>query len=227
MPVRPSPARGAARPAPRGPVVRRILIHLERQSAPSDFRVYGKRVVPFYNYLQAAFVLFEDGRLPAESVLRVAVELVVQHRFDGDGLARSYAELGRRGHLRGIRIDELSESIETWAKPRNIAALSELVAMVEKLPEHAPKAAEAYRNEALAEPPDAPRPDAPNAVVGRSPLAWAAALDEFHYQPLDLSALEGALAMDEGVLHADVYLAGPLGLVEGLAQALTGASYRG
>lgn len=135
-------------------VVERVLIHLEGQSPPEDFRVYGPHVVPFYNYLQAAFVLFEDGRLPAESVLRVAVELVVQHRFDGDGLARSYAELGRRGHLRGIRIDELSESIETWAKPRNIAALSELEAMVEKLPEHAPKAAEAFRNEALAEPPD-------------------------------------------------------------------------
>ena len=52
--------------------------------------------------------------------------------------------------------------------------------------------------------------------------AWAAALDEFHYRPLDLAALEGALSTDEGVMHADVFLAGPLGLVEGVAQALSG-----
>lgn len=135
-------------------VVERVLIHLEGQSPPDDFRVYGRRVVPFYNYLQAAFVVFEDGRVPAESVLRVAVELAVQHRFDGDGLARSYAELGRRGHLRGVRVNELAESIETWARPRNVAALSEIEDMVKKLPELAAKAGEAYRGDESTEPPD-------------------------------------------------------------------------
>ncbi len=135
-------------------VVERVLIHLEGQSPPEDFRVYGSRVVPFYNYLQAAFVVFEDRRVPAESVLRVAVELVVQHRFDGDALARSYGELGRRGHLRGERIAELAESIETWARPRNVAALAELEVMVKKLPELAPKARDAYRGEEVTDPPD-------------------------------------------------------------------------
>src|SRR5690606_34862427 len=51
-----------------GEVVERVLIHLERQSSPLDFEAYGARVVPFYNYLQAAIVLAEDGRLPARSV---------------------------------------------------------------------------------------------------------------------------------------------------------------
>ncbi len=135
-------------------VVERVLIHLEGQSPPDDFQVYGYRVVPFYNYLQAAFVVFEDKRVPAESVLRVAVELVVQHRFDGDGLARSYAELGRRGHLRGERIQELAEAIETWARPRNVAALAELETMVKKLPELGPRARDAYRGDFPTEPPD-------------------------------------------------------------------------
>ena len=139
---------------PKRDVVERVLIHLEGQSPPEDFGVYGVRVVPFYNYLQAAFVVFEDGRVPAESVLRVAVELVVQHRFDGDSLARSYAELGRRGHLRGTRVSELAESIETWARPRNVAALAELEAMVKRLPDHAPRAAEAYRGNETTPPPD-------------------------------------------------------------------------
>ena len=53
----------------KGDVVERVLIHLDRQSSPSDFAAYGTKVVPFYNYLQAAFVLFEDRRLPAEGVL--------------------------------------------------------------------------------------------------------------------------------------------------------------
>ena len=98
----------SARMIDRGDVVERILIHLERQTPPDEFRSYGGRAVPFYNYLQAALVVYEDERLPAEAVLRVAVEMVVEHRFDGDALARSYLDLARRGHLRGARIDELA-----------------------------------------------------------------------------------------------------------------------
>ena len=82
-----------ARHIDQGPAVERILIHLERQSPPDEFRIYGARAVPFYNYLQAAFVVHEDGRVPAEAVLRVGIELIVQHRFDGDALARSYLDL--------------------------------------------------------------------------------------------------------------------------------------
>jgi hypothetical protein len=90
-----------ARLVERGNAVERILIHLDRQSPPSDFAPYGQRLVPFYNYLQAAFVLEEDGRLPAAAVIRVAVDLVLDHRFDGEALGRSYLDLWRRGHLRG------------------------------------------------------------------------------------------------------------------------------
>jgi len=138
---------------PKREVVERVLIHLEGQSPPGDFDLYGRRVVPFYNYLQAALVVFEDGRVPAESVLRVAVELVVQHRFDGEGLAKSYAELARRGHLRGVRVGELAAAVDAWARPRGVAALPELEAMVAELPDHAKAAAGQYRgDEALTTP---------------------------------------------------------------------------
>ena len=80
-------ARSSSRPGTAA--VERILIHLEQQTPPGDFAIYGTRVVPFYNYLQAAFVVHEDGRLSAQGVLRVATELVTQHRFDGDALVRS------------------------------------------------------------------------------------------------------------------------------------------
>ncbi len=82
-------------------VVRRILIHLDRQTRPSRFSPLGRRVVPFYNYLQAACVLVEEELLPAESVIRVAEEFVRAHRFDGLALSRSYLELARRGFARG------------------------------------------------------------------------------------------------------------------------------
>lgn len=94
-----------------GPVVHRILIHLDRQSPPSHFEAYGPRVVPFFNYLQAALVLLEDGRLPAVSVLDVARVLSERHRFEAEALARGYLDLLRRGHAHGTAPALLSEAI--------------------------------------------------------------------------------------------------------------------
>lgn len=78
----------------------RILIHLDRQSPPSQFQRYAPRLVPFYNYQQAAYVLLEDGSLDGEGALRVAQNMMLYHQFDADMLARSYTELARRGHVR-------------------------------------------------------------------------------------------------------------------------------
>ena len=122
-------------------VVERILIHLEGQTPPGDFAVYGTRVVPFYNYLQSAFILYEDGRVPAQAVLRVAIELVTQHRFDGDALARSYHDLGKRGHLRGTNVPELETALSAWATEATLPAEGELRAMLDRLPAYADQAA--------------------------------------------------------------------------------------
>jgi hypothetical protein len=136
------------------PVVERILIHLEQQTPPDDFAIYGPRVVPFYNYLQAAFVVHEDDRLPPDGVLRVATELVTQHRFDGDALARSYHDLGKRGHLRGTKAAELAAALETWEKESTVPAKHELRVMVAALPAYAELAAAKF-----VEPSEAPMPD--------------------------------------------------------------------
>jgi len=122
----------------KGPVVERILIHLERQSSPFDFRVFGARVVPFYNYLQAAFVLHEDNRIPAAGVLRVAQELVVAHNFEPSALARSYRDLVRRGHVRGRGVPDLAGAYATLTQ-RRIAAASELYAMVSEIERMVPE----------------------------------------------------------------------------------------
>ena len=44
------------------PIPERIIIHLDRRSPPVRFEAYGQRVVPVYNYFQAAPVLYADGR---------------------------------------------------------------------------------------------------------------------------------------------------------------------
>jgi len=124
----------AIRSIEHGEIVERILIHLEGQTPPDDFHAYGPRVVPFYNYLQAAFVLQEDGRLGADGVLRVAVELVTEHRFDGDSLARSYYDLARRGHLKGTGIAAVSAALDGWFALGHVPAAEELRVLTTSLP---------------------------------------------------------------------------------------------
>ncbi len=111
----------AVRALPQAPRVERILIHLERQAPPRDFGVYGARLVPFYNYFQAGLVLFEDRRIPADAVWRLASEFVFEHRFDGEALVRSYRDLMRRGHLLGNNIDVLKE---TYAKNKSAGQIA-------------------------------------------------------------------------------------------------------
>lgn len=119
----------------KGPVVERILIHLDRQSSPSDFRVFGDRVVPFYNYLQAAFVLHEDGRISARAVLKVAQDLAFAHNFDSSALARSYLDLSRRGHVTGRGIPDLSEAFVemTRSRPAGASAIGAVVGELERM----------------------------------------------------------------------------------------------
>jgi hypothetical protein len=142
----------AARAIEHAPVVERILIHLEQQTPPDDFRAYGSRVVPFYNYLQSAFVVYEDGRLGPEGVLRVATELVTEHRFDGDALARSYLDLVRRGHLRGVRVEPIGEALEVWLSRGSVPASDELKTMAAQLPAYAMRARSEWHGERAGEP---------------------------------------------------------------------------
>ena len=57
---------------PRHDSGRSIFIHLDRVSAPDAFQDYGRRVCPFYNYLQPAIVLLDQGAIGPLSVVRVA-----------------------------------------------------------------------------------------------------------------------------------------------------------
>ena len=126
-----------ARIVEHGDAVDRILIHLDRNSPPSDFAPYGPLVVPFYNYLQAAFVLEEDGRLPPAAVVRVAIDLVLDHRFDGEALGRSYLDLWRRGHLKGTGALAIGRAFHEMAEVAPLPAAREIREMCKRLEEAA------------------------------------------------------------------------------------------
>jgi hypothetical protein len=130
------------------PTVERILIHLDRQSSPSTFEAYGPRVVPFFNYAQAAFVLLADGRLPPLAVVRVLRDLVLHHHFDGPALARSYVELARRGHVDGRGIAPLVAALDRWLSERPMVGDSELAEVARLLSEEGAELGASPRPEA-------------------------------------------------------------------------------
>src|SRR5262244_2703106 len=82
---------------PRADPVRRIFIHLDRLTPPAYFSRYGPRVVPIFNYFQAALVLLADGELNAAQVARVAVEMVQTAGHNLLTLSNSFQDLVRRG----------------------------------------------------------------------------------------------------------------------------------
>jgi hypothetical protein len=99
---------------PRGDVVRRIVIHLDRRSPTAGFERFGPRLVPVYNYFQAALVLYGDGQLGARDVLGVGREMLASHDYTVSSLANSLQDLLRRGRLApavGVRLAQESQGL--------------------------------------------------------------------------------------------------------------------
>jgi hypothetical protein len=79
--------------------VKRILIHLDLRSPPELFSPFGRRLVPIYNYFQAALVLYADGMLTARQVVFVALEMLEKKEYEISTLANSLQNLIMRGRL--------------------------------------------------------------------------------------------------------------------------------
>jgi hypothetical protein len=92
--------------------VRRIFINLDRLTPPAYFQKYGPRVVPIFNYFQAALVLLADGHLKPHQVLHVAVEMVQTAGYNLLTLSNSFQDLMRRGFPLGQVIQSLSEVVQ-------------------------------------------------------------------------------------------------------------------
>ena len=96
---------------PRGEAVERIFIHLDRRSPPSRFDRYGARLIPIYNYFQAALVLYQDRRLSPGAVVRIAVEMVDKHGYSLEALRNSLQDLLRRSRLQLSAVRALGAAI--------------------------------------------------------------------------------------------------------------------
>lgn len=88
-----------ARNVPKHDAVRRMFIHLDRRSPPLGFRRFGPRLVPVFNYFQAALVLYEDRVLSARQVIFVALEMLDSKQYELSHLATSVQDIIRRGRV--------------------------------------------------------------------------------------------------------------------------------
>ena len=98
-----------ARRVPKGDAIHRIFIHLDRKSPPVGFRRFGPRLVPVFNYFQAALVLYEDKVLTARQVIYVALEMLDSGQYELGHLATSVQDLIRRGRITREVALQLSE----------------------------------------------------------------------------------------------------------------------
>ncbi len=101
-----------------GAAVGRIFINLDRRSPLARFERYGLRVVPVFNYFQAALVLCEDGQLGATAVVRVALEMVDRFGYELDALRNSLQDLLRRGRLKRETARALGEQLTDEGVPQ-------------------------------------------------------------------------------------------------------------
>jgi hypothetical protein len=88
-----------ARDIPKSEAVQRIFIHLDRVRPADSFVELGSRVCPFYNYLQPALVLVEDGVLDAAAALRVGAAILQERGMSPEALGASFDDLARRNFV--------------------------------------------------------------------------------------------------------------------------------
>jgi hypothetical protein len=107
-----------------------IIILLDRHSPPARFDSYGARLVPVFNYFQAALVLTEDGVLDRTAALRVALAMLTQFDYTPDALGNATQDLVRRGRLSpgaalalAAELDERAVALDPPAEARAALAI--------------------------------------------------------------------------------------------------------
>jgi hypothetical protein len=80
--------------------VKRIIIHLDQRTPPAAFAPYFPLLVPIYNHLQTAIVLYLDDTIGPEAIRSVAGELLQKYGFDEHRLANLSEDILRRVRMR-------------------------------------------------------------------------------------------------------------------------------
>jgi hypothetical protein len=103
-----------------------MFIHLDRRSPPLGFRRFGPRLVPVYNYFQAALVLYEDKVLSARQVIFVALEMLDSGQYELGHLATSVQDVIRRGRIARDTALQLVEDATEAAKSGALSGRTDL-----------------------------------------------------------------------------------------------------
>ncbi|HWO26338.1 MAG TPA: hypothetical protein VNO30_46740 [Kofleriaceae bacterium] len=115
-----------ARDVPKADAVRRMFIHLDRRSPPLGFRRFGPRLVPVFNYFQAALVLYEDRVLSARQVIFVALEMLDSGQYEIGNLATSIQDIIRRGRVTRETALQLSAEAQEAARSGALSGRNDL-----------------------------------------------------------------------------------------------------
>ena len=115
-----------AKRVPKHDAVNRLFIHLDRRSAPVGFRHYGPRLVPVFNYFQAAMVLYADHVLSARQVIFVALEMLDSKQYELGHLATSVQDIIRRGRISRETALQLTAEASDAAKSGALSGRSDL-----------------------------------------------------------------------------------------------------
>ena len=99
-----------------GDCVQRVLIHLDKRSPTAHFKHFGHRLVPIYNYLQAALVMYQDRLIDCSQLLFVIDEMLASTEFEIDSLANSMQDLLRRGRLSPDSAAQLALDLQVAAQ---------------------------------------------------------------------------------------------------------------
>ena len=103
-----------------------MFIHLDRRSPPLGFRRFGPRLVPVFNYFQAALVLYEDKVLSARQVIFVALEMLDSGQYELGHLATSVQDVIRRGRVSRETALQLAADAHEAAKSGALSGRNDL-----------------------------------------------------------------------------------------------------
>jgi hypothetical protein len=101
--------------------VKRIIIHLDQRTPPAAFQSYMPLVVPIYNHLQTAIVLYMDGTLAPEAIRYVTRELLGIYGFDMQRLTNLAEDILRRIRSRYPleHLDRLANDLRALPPPKS------------------------------------------------------------------------------------------------------------
>ncbi len=102
-------------------VVRKIFIYLDKKTPIRRFELYGSRLVPVYNYFQAALVLAAENMITVTSLTRIILDLVLDAQYSPFVLSNSFQDLARRGvihHTQSVRmVDGIQQHLKQQIVP--------------------------------------------------------------------------------------------------------------